>query len=333
MKSLFQLSQTDYEDLIRETAIAMGVQNGIVEKDLWVCLVLDRIFRSDRFARHFVFKGGTSLSKVHKVIQRFSEDVDLIINWELFGYGSEGPQPWDDKRSNTQQSKLNGRINSDAFDFIREQFVPWLREELLDLGDKAPSVEPSPGNGVQIQYMPSFELSYVQSHVLLEIGPLAAWIPQQRAVIRPYVAEQFPDLLKHSDVPVTVTTAERTFWEKATILHEQAHNPKSSPQRYSRHYYDLYMMMRHGIGTRAMARIDLLEDVARFKRRFYHKQAARYDLARPGTLALIPPDEKIDTLRKDYNDMKAMFFSEPPAWERVLQELSAFEREVNDVKE
>jgi hypothetical protein len=93
------------------------------------------------------------------------------------------------------------------------------------------------------------------------------------------------------------------------------------------------MMIRHGIGARALAKIDLLEDVARFKRRFYHKQAARYDLARPGTLALVPPDRKMDTLQKDYNDMKAMFFSQPPSWDRVLEDMAAFEKRVNEVKE
>lgn len=330
MNSLFALSRKDYEDLIRETARLMGVQEGIVEKDIWVCVGLDRIFRSSEYGPHFIFKGGTSLSKVHKVIDRFSEDVDLILNWEILGYGSERTQPWDDTRSNTQQDKLNKRMNAETAEFLRTYFVPWLRTELSGLGDRAPTVAHDRDQGVLIQYEPLFELSYIQSHVLLEIGPLASWVPHEAAVSRPYVAEYFPSAVGNIQVPVTVSTFERTFWEKATILHEQYHNPRTPARRYSRHYYDLYMMMQRGTADRAIRDTALLEEVARFKQRFYYSKHSRYDLAQPGTLRLVPSDEKASALRKDYDDMQVMFFGTAPQWDHVLAELLRLEKRIND---
>ena len=61
----------------------------ILEKDFWVCCVLRRLFSLSEFKDHLTFKGGTSLSKVYKVIERFSEDVDVAIERKFLGYGGE----------------------------------------------------------------------------------------------------------------------------------------------------------------------------------------------------------------------------------------------------
>lgn len=173
IERVFELSSTDYRDLIRETARDMGVQEGIVEKNIWVAVALNCIFRS-HYAPHFIFKGGTSLSKVHNAIDRFSEDVDLIMDWRLLGYGPDTTEPWDDERSATQQDKLNKELNAMAARYLGEVFVPWLQEDLSPLGSVAPTVVQDGSHGVQIQYTPVFQVPYVRGHVLLEIGPLAS---------------------------------------------------------------------------------------------------------------------------------------------------------------
>jgi hypothetical protein len=329
IERIFELSPTDYRDLIRETARHMGVQEGIVEKDIWVSVALDCIFRSRQYAPHFVFKGGTSLSKVHNAIDRFSEDVDLIMDWRLLGYGADTIEPWDKERSATQQDKLNKELNASAARYLRDVFVPWLQDDLSHLGSVAPTVKHENNHGVQIQYSPVFQLPYVRSHVLLEIGPVASWMPNEKARVRPYVAEHFPDIVGSVDVPVVATTVERTFWEKATILHQQFHHPKGPARRYSRHYYDVYTMSMRGIADRALQRMAMLKDVAAFKQRFYYSRQARYDLAQPPTLRLVPPKEKLRALQRDYRDMGAMFFGTPPQWEDVLAGLSELETRIN----
>ena len=90
-------------------------------------------------------------------------------------------------------------------------------------------------------YPSSFSSPSTLRHIRLEIGSLAAWTPAKEAVIKPYAAECYPQVFEVTETSVLTVLPERTFWEKATILHHEANRPKDSlmPQRYSRHYYDL----------------------------------------------------------------------------------------------
>lgn len=55
----------------------------VIEKDFWVTRTLGLLFQDEQLARILMFKGGTSLSKVYGVIERFSEDIDLILDWNV----------------------------------------------------------------------------------------------------------------------------------------------------------------------------------------------------------------------------------------------------------
>ena len=131
--------------------------------------------------------------------------------------------------------------------------------------------------------------------IRLEIGALAAWTPAELVDIVPYAAEQYPQLFKQKEVPVLTVAPERTFWEKATILHHEANRPEhlSMPQRYSRHYYDLYCMAKSPVKEKAFARLDLLQKVVDFKMKFYPRAWARYPEGCSGHLkaasSVIPP--------------------------------------------
>ena len=85
MDKISELSQEDRRDLFGQTAINLGFDPAVVEKDFWVCWVLKRLFESPELSKQLVFKGGTSLAKVHKLIERFSEDIDLVLDWRLLG--------------------------------------------------------------------------------------------------------------------------------------------------------------------------------------------------------------------------------------------------------
>ena len=124
--------------------------------------------------------------------------------------------------------------------------------------------------------------------------------------------------------------AERTFWEKATILHQVAHRKARIPQRYSRHYYDLYKLAVSRVRASALARPKLLEDVVAFKQRFYPSAWARYDLAIPGSLKLLPATPShVKNLEKDYQDMQVMLYGTPPEFRDILEELRKLEAEIN----
>lgn len=136
------------------------------------------------------------------------------------------------------------------------------------------------------------------------------------------------------DTRVRTIAAERTFWEKATILHQEAHRSpdKIMPPRYSRHYYDLFCLNRMSIRESALAQLELLAEVAAFKMRFYRCSWARYDEAKPGSLRLLASSYHIKDLQKDYRAMAPMFFGEIPVFETILAELSELEQFVNTMR-
>jgi hypothetical protein len=126
--------------------------------------------------------------------------------------------------------------------------------------------------------------------------------------------------------------AERTFWEKATILHAEAFRPasKTLPLRYARHYYDLAMMVAdNSVKQAAFDNKDLLFSVAAFKTKFYPSSWANYDLAKPGTFRLLPAEDNLNNLAHDYTQMKVMFFGDILPFEDIIKSLQQLEDEIN----
>lgn len=124
---------------------------------------------------------------------------------------------------------------------------------------------------------------------------------------------------------------ERTFWEKATILHHEAHRPENSvmPSRYSRHYYDLYRLAHSDVKEKAFLKVALLQKVVDFKKKFYPRGWAKYDEAKPGTFRLNPPAHSKKKLESDYKTMKEMIYGDYPDFETLMQYIEQLENEIN----
>ena len=99
-----KMSKNELEQVIKNASLKIGVNEVILEKDYWVCFVLNYLFSKCKWKEAFTFKGGTSLSKCFNLIHRFSEDIDLILDWRVIGYSFD--EPWQE-RSNTKQDKFN----------------------------------------------------------------------------------------------------------------------------------------------------------------------------------------------------------------------------------
>jgi len=143
-------------------------------------------------------------------------------------------------------------------------------------------------------------------------------------------------VFKSPTCPINAIKAERTFWEKATILHAEAFRPEHKPHlaRYSRHYYDLAMMARdEATKSAALSDLELLHSVVVFKAKFYPSAWANYDLAKPGTFKLLPPDHNFKSLADDYKQMQVMFCGEVPAFDHLMETLQGLEDEINELEE
>jgi len=330
MYDILRLSEEERRTIFRNTAQKMGVHEAIIEKDYWVCLVLDYLFHKSSFREQLTFKGGTSLSKCFDLIKRFSEDIDLILDWRVLGY--EKDQPWQE-RSKTKQDTFNKEANLKAEDFLKNEFLPVIISDLSEIiGEKARiKIEQNDPQTVCFHYPQLFKADSILQTIRLEIGALAAWTPAVERSITPYVFEYYPHLTQSASTTIVTSSAERTFWEKVTILHHEANRPEhlEMPARYSRHYYDLYCMAQTEYKTFALRRHDLLQKVVVFKMKFYPRAWAKYEEAVPGSIKLVPPKARFDALRSDYESMTDMLFGTYPTFEELMKSIEELEREIN----
>jgi len=331
MNRVAALSPEKRNELFALTAERLGMGSiAVVEKDFWVCWTLKRLFEHPDLSKLLIFKGGTSLSKVFGLIDRFSEDIDLIMDWRAV----TGEDPLAD-RSKTKQDRLNKEVNAAACVYIAGPMAKMLKVALGDYCSiEINSDERDLGHIVRVKYPETSTAGNLLPYIQLEIGPLASWLPHAEHTVRSYVAEEFPAQFDDPVCPVRVIDAERTFWEKATILHHEANRPAHlpAPERYSRHYYDLYLMAGTEVKTRALGDLDLLQRVVEFKMRFYPRGWAQYELAKPGTFKLIPAEPILHAMRKDYDAMGEMIFGRHPSFDDIIGGLTVLEADINGLE-
>jgi len=331
-----QMTKRDRADLFAETAERCDLSEAVVEKDFWVCWTLKQLFAIDALRDRLLFKGGTSLSKIYHAINRFSEDIDLAVDYVALGFTGER-DPRREGLSKTKRAALLAEMMTACQQYIGSEFIAVLRERCDEiLGDKEEwtlTVNEQDANVVRFQYPSAAQtLDYIKPQVILELGTHAEFVPRDSFTVRAFAAEEFPALFTEPDVPVTSLLAKRTFWEKATILHAEFYRPaeKALPDRYSRHYYDLAMLAQSPVRAEALADLALLDQVVRHKQTFYPSGWARYELARVGSLRLVPPKERRAALERDYRSMNVMIFGMPPLFESIIETLAALEAQINN---
>ncbi|MFA6291296.1 MAG: nucleotidyl transferase AbiEii/AbiGii toxin family protein [Victivallales bacterium] len=324
MDKIARLPAGERSELFKSTALRKGMAEAAVEKDFWVCWVLGRLFEHPELSQIILFKGGTSLAKVFHLIERFSEDIDLILDWRLLT--KDNPKA---KRTKTQQELFNEGINESAQVYIREKMLVEI-SKLVDPICSA-TINGRDPHIVNITFPALFSDGYLKPYIQLEIGPLGSWIPNEEYKIRPYAAEAFPDVFEKPECKVKAIKAERTFWEKITILHQEAFRPEGKPQPsgYSRHYYDTAMMSQSPVKKAALPDTELMRNVVEFKKKFYPRAWANYDKAVPGTFKIVPPNHVLDSIRKDYTMMENMIFGKYPPFDEIMETLRGLEMEIN----
>lgn len=344
MDKVALLPANDRAALFGETGAGRGVANTIIEKDFWVCWTLKWLFSlQEKDAATLVFKGGTSLSKAFAAIRRFSEDIDLSFDRGDLGYTGDR-DPEQHGISKKKAEKLIEELVSDVEKHIAEKLLPALRTAIAQQlgeptkGEWSLEIDADDAQTVNFQYptaLPAAEyegMAYITPRVKLELGARGDPWPTEEKVIRAYAAEDYPDFFEEPDAAVTVLSAQRTFWEKATALHAEAHRPADSatPQYFSRHYYDLAMLLNTDEGKAATTDFDLLATVAKHKATFFRSGWASYHTARPGTLRLMPSEARIKDLRADYRAMAPMMFDQAPTpFDDILAKIEKLQKAIN----
>lgn len=179
MLSMARQEPAERAELFRVTAAETGLPEAIVEKDFWVCYALDFLFHRSPFKGSVIFKGGTSLSKAFGAIERFSEDIDLILDWRLLGYGKD--EPWEG-RSNTRQDRFVKESVARTDAWLSGTFAPALREGISnELGIDADVRMGEDPETVLFAYPRAYTLEATLDVIKLEVGPLAAWSPSRRS--------------------------------------------------------------------------------------------------------------------------------------------------------
>ena len=223
MDKFLQLPDKEKQIAFRRASEETGLSEGIIEKDFWVCWTLKELFALDEIKDHLTFKGGTSLSKVYKVIDRFSEDIDVSIERSFLGFKDKK----DPANVGTKQAKkLIDELGEACQSFVRGELFNQLEKAIKrKLGASGWKLEidedDNDGQTILFSYpkVTTKASEYIRPVVKIELGARSDHWPVSMQTISPYIAEILPSPLNEMNAEIRVLNIERTFWEKATILH------------------------------------------------------------------------------------------------------------------
>ncbi len=339
-KQIIATDARDRLDLFLATANRLGAPVGNIEKDFWVCWTLNALYHErPAGGPRLLFKGGTSLSKAHGLIQRFSEDIDVTVFRDDLDEAASVEEL--EALSNKKRRARLDAIRDACRGYITGQLKELLDAQLADATGGAGRIEvdeADPDGQTLLVWYPEVEPrdgAYVRPVVRIESGAKSALDPHRPVTIRPYISEETAGLdLAVSDV--TTIEAARTLWDKVVIAHglrrwyERRGVLRQEGQRVSRHYYDLHCMLDSEAGRAALGDRDLGADCVRHARMFFDRPD--YDLASaaPGAFAITPAGGMADALGRDYANTTAMIFGTAPGFEDILTSVAEIQRVINE---
>ncbi len=348
-ESYFRLTRAEQSDLLLAASAQLGRPSALVEKDIWVVWTLGALFAMPEGA-YLVFKGGTSLSKAHGLIKRFSEDVDVTYDVRRLSPTLEQhPERWLPANC-SQADKIAGEVRTMLPRWVADACMPALERQLTEDELSATITAVDGGMSVEIMYdAVAAHPGYVRPAVLIEFGARSTGEP---AAVMP-VACDAAAVVPSVEFPTAnprVMTAERTWWEKATAAHVYCLNGKMRGERLARHWYDLFVLggrdrrhdeehaPHHHVGTAAMADRALGREVARHKNMMFaendsHGGKIDYLLAVSGKLQLVPEGASRAVLEADYGRMlgSGLLPSDAPDFAQLMRGCAEIARLANDV--
>jgi hypothetical protein len=304
MIKFLQIPDTEKRIIYQDVSNKMGLPPQAIEKDVWVTLMLRMIFTSDH-ADHFIFKGGTSLSKAFNLINRFSEDIDLGIDRKYLGYEGDLTPGLVRKL----RRKCHSYVSGDLKNILENKLIDYgidprsyeLKVENTQVSDQDPET-------ILVNFKSLFdEVSYLPNNIKIEVSARSLIEPNQKVSIQSWIDQQYPGAAFIGEpFEVIATDPRKTFLEKLILLHEEFQKPSEKIRYYrmSRHFYDLDQLLNSEFGTAALEDKDLFESIIAHRRVLTPVKTTNYDSIELKSLNIIPPAEHLENYKADYKEMR-----------------------------
>lgn len=335
MRIFLQLDDERKKAAYSQTSAQLNIPESYVEKDLWVCWVLQELFSNPTLAPHLTFRGGTSLSKAFGIIERFSEDIDISVSREWLGITPETNPA--NATAPSQRERRQKDLRKLAREKMKNFVCPLLQESLqalglnsetwsLELNDEENDLESARDpyciflNYPRLTGKPMTD--YIRSRVKIEFSARAEGCPDVEASVTSFVAKQFPSAFQKPQFEVRALSPTRTFWEKCFIIHEENTAPKERRQkpRLARHYYDLYCLLDKG---KVVPNLSLFNEVKTHREIYFRQTWVDYEAITPDQLKIVPGQEMLTYWEQDYTLMKSMFYGDFPSLEEAFTRINA----------
>jgi len=321
-----KLSVDQKRSILEGAESQTGIKPSLLEKDIWICWILSKLFT---LPIRMAFKGGTSLSKCYGLIDRFSEDVDVTIDYRDLMADLDIT-----KESNSQLKKKRLALKVKVENYIIETVIPMLEQVFSEeFNNEKIHIEFEDGEKLYFNYPSVLEKNsdiYVAENVLIEFGGTNKTEPNEIIVVKPYLTASS---LVLPNANVQAYSPSRTFWEKATLIHVECHKGKiiENPDRKSRHWHDLAKLSQSWVKEKSLQDKELLNDALRIKKAFFNASYANYEKCEHNEFVLIPSSEEIKQLHSDYVAMvkSGMFMNNPQPFNQIIDQLQQLQNEIN----
>lgn len=325
MNNWLSLSKEDQIELFSKISTETGLPPFSIEKDAWVTLVLRMLFSSE-ISDYIIFKGGTSLSKVYGLIERFSEDIDFSVDRKYLDFDGELT-----KGQLRKLKRASHKFSSEILpEILLKSFAEYgIDSRLFDIEVPNVKISDQDPEVVRVNYVSVFEEdNYLQSRVLIEMGARSLTEPMEIKSIGSIIDIHYPESeFTENNFMVQTASPEKTLLEKMILLHEefQKETDKIKYRRMSRHLYDIYQIMKTDYGSKAFSDNQLFKNICEHREKLTPVKNVNYKELTISTLNFIPPTDFIDLYRTDYKEMQTtMIFGKSPDFEELIADVGKY---------
>lgn len=327
----FELAIEDRKIILQQASAQSGINEKALEKDLWVTMVLEAVFKTP-YAHHLHFKGGTSLSKAWQIIERFSEDIDLSIDRSFYGFGEE--------MSYSQIKKLK-RISSE---FVSSDFREGLEKALVEMGvptqlftcratpipeTRRDTVDPQE---IVIEYVSILDnVEYLPDTIKVEVSARSIKESTQMRSLTSLIEGLLPQLDLGGPFHVQSIEPQITLLEKVFLLHEEFTKEAIEIRhvRMSRHLYDIFLLSESIYAEIALDDTPLYNRIIAHRKHHIRQTGIDYENHGKQTISFLPPDPILERYEEDYEKMRLnMIYGKAPAFEDLIQKLKALQDKI-----